>query len=1428
MADPVQVSDEQGALQELGPIAEKAEWRERHNCLPFHLLSDDAFEICCFILLLREHPGEKIYYYGKTGDRGRDIVRRHPDGTVEFVQCKRYGSTLGVGEVREELAKLCVNVFLQRLPEVPDRVTFYVVPDLSSDAQDLLSSQEKWKAAAAKALEDHLREKASPQLLQFAQAWWPKPDRVTEVALAERARQQPDLIERFFAVRKVIDGSVTQLLPLLRDIREEIRTLPAGIVNVLLPHLRRAQEPAATQPVTKAQEAVSRSQAKTWEERARRSLDAQGEKLWEDIRRDIRGLNSIRALDAGSHLREWLAGEGRHASSAIRGRACILLADLAVIEAAVRSLQEQIDVTEARSWQARALDEFGDTPSPEDSIRLVYLDARLTWLDGRPADALAALDFIDDPSCASLRLSILISQGKDEEAVAVARALPFDDRWCDRIVLAYARAGLPGEAAAVYPWAQTRPEPSVFHRCVIAWTQGTLQRLFKARDRRSLFLEPPSEDDARTLRELLDNLEPIFAPATARGRPAHGVETEALELAFVVARFLGQHGEWWRIAALLARVTPVSQEYARAVCRGDVEDAGDLAGRLRADYPHSFLAGHLAAIIDAQRGASFAQTLAAVEALMPLAVDADRREQLAELLFERANHQDGVEVIEQARSVGTRLLDEGHPLLRATAYEILRHSGKTQEADALLAASQDEADPVWLQLAASHEYLTGSRVAALRHMVKAAHLLGRRETYWHAFSVANELGDTQVMRELMQALARRTPDDVKVHRNIAAIEFKAGRFREAEQALREVERLAPGMAETGLFLAQALALSGREEEAVHFLNRVCGAHPTAFPPYHLRAVLLDALGKAPLAFEGLHAARDQFWNEMPFVCLYHTIAYKANREKEARLAFLRMQELQGSNPDGPLQSATLDELREMMRAERERHEHLNEQLLQGRLPWVLVSHALRRESYIDWAIRTQQTITPDAHIARAEYAVYATNGFAVQEQQGGRRSLVVPLSESPPGQPVVADLSALITLHRLGLLERCLAHFGRILLPAGYVRRFLEELRSLQPHQASEVEARRVILAAVDQGRLRTAPPADPARPNALPVLDEYHREDEPADFHLADAVEWLQRAGRLNAEEAARIRMTCHRPASGGAFQAAAPRGLCGRVSTLITVQKCGLLDHFLGAVKLLLDQGEIEELRQELLGVERRSEVIRWNRELHALLTGDPRVETAEPDRPAGREDAEDLDPVLDAFLLADQRQLPLLIDDRCLQTMLLNARQGRAGAAFGTNHVLTALAEAQRLDVAEWATAWLQLARWRYRFHVPSPEVLLELAGRHADFPPGQELRDVCRYVHDCCADPGLFCGLEPTTPPTAIGLRYFQTVIQAIGRFLMRAWHDARFDDRAVTALTHWCASEFLPPPPRSMPYAAFSVACASIPQLLLLTVQRYAGRDVLEG
>lgn len=1416
MFGSVRLSNEAEAWAHLGQLPARVTCLERQDFLPFHLLSDAGFEICCFVLLLREHPGERVYYYGKTGDRGRDIVWHHADGTVEFVQCKRYTDNVGVDDVRKELAKLCVNVFQGRLPDKPDRVSFYVVPDLSSGAQDLLASQEEWRAVAPKALEEHLKGPPPEVLLAFAREWWPKFDRVAGAALGARVERHPTLMDRFFAVKKVVEGSGQDL----QNIQEQLRALAAGLASVS-PQFTAGEVPGTQgQSFTGAQQLVGRAQARRWEELARRALDVQTQRLWEEIRGEIRGLNNVRALDAGRQLREWLTGDGSDASRVWRGRACVLLADLAVIGSAVRSLYERIDVADAREWQTRALAEFGECPSPEDASRLAYLDARLTWIEGRADEAIDTLDAANDPNCNSLKLAILLDRERDAEAVGVARALPLDDRWCDRVVLAFSHSALADEIETVLVWARGRPDPMVYQRCLLAGAQGAIQRLFRNRDARELFMCPLDANDANALRVCLANLEPLLGSVVARGRPASGLETEAVELAFVAARLLGERELWHRYGALLGQASPVSVEYARGVCRGDVPDVADLTTRLRADYPGSFVAGHLAAVLEARRGNSCDAVSAAAVALAPLAVEPEHREQLAGLLLETAMHEEGVQPLERARDDVGRLLPPDHRLLQRAACELLYRAGRTEDAEAHLVAGRDEEDPLWLQQAAAFEVRRGARTAALGHLIRAARMLGRRETCQQAFCLANDLGDAAAMRELLGLLARITPEDPTVPRNLAVVEFRAGHFRLAAEALRRVERLAPGTAGTSLFLAQALALAGQGEEAVQILNRACGTHPGVSGLHQLRALVLDSLGRPIPAFEGLHAARERFWSEMSFVQLYHSLAYKANREAEAHLAFLRMQELQNGDPDGPLHAGTIDDLREFADRARRRHDEFNRQLLLGRLPWPMVGRALGREAYIDWAIRTQDTFVPDDPLARAEYSVYATHGFAVRTD-GSAPPALVPITACTPGQAVVADLSALLTLHSLGLLDRALAHTGRVVVPAGYIARFLEDHRSLQPHQPSEIEARRAILTAVDEGRLRLAPAGSVGVP-CLPVFDEYHPDEKPADYHLADAVDYLHQTGRLTGSEVERLRPVCRQSKGPAAadFQTAAHQGVCVRVGTLVTVHKSGLLDRFLGAIRLHVEQREVEELRQELLGTERRAEIARWSRELHAILTGDERVESTDPVRPdegnTGTAAVREHDPLTDAFLLAEQLQLPLLADDRCLQTVLLNARHGQPGAAFGTASLLASLADAGTIDAGQHATAWLQLARWRCRFLAPPPGVLLTLALRHPQFPPGEELRAVARYLHDCALDLGLLCGPEPTEPPVPIGLRYFQEVVASIGQFLMRVWHDGRFNERAATALTHWVASELIPPPPRPLPYSAYVVASTATSRSVLLS------------
>jgi hypothetical protein len=208
------VTKECEARAEIDPGRAKPSEREGRHTLPFQELSDDEFEVFCFLLLKLEHPQDDIRYYGKTGDGGRDIIHRRDTPTglaVCLIQCKRYQSNVAVPVIRQDMAKVWVNVFNGTIPERPSELVFYAVPDLTNPAKDLIDSQNRWREAAATAIKEHREGPVPEELARHANEWWPNPTYETALSLSERARKYPDLIEEFFAVRKVIEGGVADV-----------------------------------------------------------------------------------------------------------------------------------------------------------------------------------------------------------------------------------------------------------------------------------------------------------------------------------------------------------------------------------------------------------------------------------------------------------------------------------------------------------------------------------------------------------------------------------------------------------------------------------------------------------------------------------------------------------------------------------------------------------------------------------------------------------------------------------------------------------------------------------------------------------------------------------------------------------------------------------------------------------------------------------------------------------------------------------------------------------------------------------------------------------------------------------------------------------------------------------------------------------------
>jgi hypothetical protein len=197
------------------------------------------------------------------------------------------------------------------------------------------------------------------------------------------------------------------------------------------------------------------------------------------------------------------------------------------------------------------------------------------------------------------------------------------------------------------------------------------------------------------------------------------------------------------------------------------------------------------------------------------------------------------------------------------------------------------------------------------------------------------------------------------------------------------------------------------------------------------------------------------------------------------------------------------------------------------------------------------------------------------------------------------------------------------------------------------------------------------------------------------------------------------------------------------------------------------------------------------------------------------------LSAYLVAKDRNLPLLVDDRACQSILLNERPSSEVVAFGTDRLLMAMAEAETISKEDAADALLQLVEWRYRFILLPPEIMKILADQFKSHPPGLPLRKLASYVHECMRDLGLFGGFEPSQPPVSMAVRLYTSWVQNIAEFVIAQWSDVNVSEKSAEEFTNWVATEMLPSPPRILD-------CRLQANAALLTARAAIGMALVKG
>lgn len=998
-------------------------------------------------------------------------------------------------------------------------------------------------------------------------------------------------------------------------------------------------------------------------------------------------------------------------------------------------------------------------------------------------------------------IEVLLRQGKDGDALTLVNMHQPDASWCDLAVYVYVANGDRTQADDVMKWCRAGHDDVLWKRCLVMYAKAEMKKTFSARIVGSVITPDSITAEERAgLGAVKAKISPVIDIAKAKMAAVGDEDKNALMIGTDISYLLGDLDEVRRLSALMESCHPVPPRYVELVCNEIVSPPVNLPDRLRTEYSADFMMQCAAAFVDGMLLKNADRGIETALKLMPMAKNNDEREKLAGILTDlyQSTKEGATKRVETAIEALLAHNGRRQQLFRAHCY--LRN-GKHSKADGLLTKLRDKNDPQWLQLYAASLAYKKMYEKAAETLARAAEILPHPELLRRASLAALNAKRPDLAQPMLEKIVTLGCGDVAVHSRLAFIYIGQNDNINAARHFEVLHRIAPDEISHSINLAISLS-SENPERALEIYNELCAKPAPPLQAICRRAQLFKAMGRVKDAWMSLGKFRSEYWDKPEYVLQVMELGYAADQEEDAGKAFTQLQALQAKGAAGSdiLTPLTLDSVKQHIESHREKCKELQLATVHGLAPWLLVDEAEGAGAFWGWLMRTQSlTWLSSEPSERARYSIYTTNGFGPKAFKRSQVSLE-PLECSRRSEPVVADLTSLMTLSRLGLLEKSIQYFGKIYIPSSYLPHLLNQGGQLVLHQQSIKSNLSAIHEYIESRKIEAAK-AGVDLETSLPYIREYSPDSDARHYYgLRDVAEALHAHGMIKDEVFRQVLRVARRPSGVDAAHPALNRGqsILIDVTTLRTLAQYDALDALAKCFHVCISREDYDRILVELRVIRAQEDAFIWNHKLWDLLRTDERIESCVFETPQieGIQHASSRGDIsFDSELLAQQRKLPLLVDDRVFQSLLLTESRG-AGQAFGSSCVVLALAKAGLIDKSAEADAFLQLIQWRYRFLVPTSQILQTLADRFVEHPPGKPLIDLARYAHDCMHDPGLFSGREKTTPPMMMSLRLYVAWGVVIGEFLMNNWLMPDSQERA-SQLTKWAVGEFLPAIPMSI-------------------------------
>ena len=1067
---------------------------------------------------------------------------------------------------------------------------------------------------------------------------------------------------------------------------------------------------------------------------------------------------------------------------------------------------------------------------PELDDLLKGLDVMRDALEGNPEDALRELEGMNDALSIRRRLILLLRPdvGDLERASKVIAGHAPDAEWAEFAVELHTRrldrAAVENTLTAI----KSRPDPSgtILKRSISMYGEWVLrlhsESTMATGHYRSFYaFEPPHRELADSF---LAEAQPVIVNAILADNELANNLDKALARTYLLASGARGHGEHvTELMALLADANDVSQEIGLLVMDGSLPVVPLLPRALRESKQDRHFAELLAAAIEVRSGAPVEPVIEAALATMSKSSDPIKRHQAAMIAFDIALN-DGIPAVEDYVR-RTQLLKPIDTYIVSILLARLRLA-QSNATDALALVLQIPEETMHRDLLLSECYRAlEEKEKSLEYLKHYALSFCAGPVLAEAASRAFKLERFPDAIECLRKLIYYYPETNGARNNLLTAYYNADLWDDGINEAEDILAADSANIQARIQLGQLYLQVGKPEAAVNTLKPL-------FSNMDMRGdavcIFLDALDAAHLSAEQFEVAerfKNKYWDRSDFLFRYFRAANKAQDDEKGHEALMELNKLreQGIVTKDQMRLGTLEEIKEMMLGFKRIREESSKLLLQGKMPWTAVAFMENRPIIMDWYIRTQALPwVVEEELTRAQFAIYGTNGFTVVRDSAAAPH-VEPIGMTDDALTVAADYSTLVTLNELGLLATLDSVFQSVILPNTYRKQVVEDLRRLQPIQASKPVALTKLRKLLDENKFDRVKDYDVDK---YPIVDEYDPDKPIPHVRLQDIRELLRSNGYLTDVMSAEFDKVIHDPRQGDATTSI-KRGdkAVVRLLTLQTLDTIGALEPLLRTIRVCIIDSDYDTLIQDLREHAAVKIVSDKFGSLRNHLETLKCVKYAEviPDE-ASEDGATGLP--LDSYRLARQRQIPLMADDRVIQAARLN-ETGRATDAFGIQQYLGRLRTKAMITPEKHGELLTRLMDWRYRFIIVPPEALVGLAKTYKASLPGDGLASVARYIHDCMRDPGLFGGLETgTKPPISMALKLYLEWSHAISRFLYLLWIDPEFTDADVDTTTRWVATHMLPSSPASIaPQAMARLAEMERTAIITMVVMNTGAREV---